>query len=266
MDAVVTGSLASLLYMLSAAVQFISLNREISSRRTIVIVTSVLAVCLHGLFTYADIYSSQGINFGIYPMASLTSLAIAAIVILSSIRRPVDNLLIVLLPLATLTIIMSLLQEGSYTPRTDISVGIFLHIALSVVAYGLLTIAAFQAAFLSFGDYEMKHRNLSVLKRMPPLQTMESLMFELLSAGLIFLSCSIVSGFYFLDDISKSGLIHHASITFAAWIVFAVLLWGRYQLGWRGSLASRWTLAGFCLLLVGYFGSKVVLEIILGRV
>ena len=263
--ATIYGVLASLLYLTSATVQFIGLKRQIPSKRAIVITTAVMAVMLHSIFSYQDIYTADGINIGTFPMASLTSLAVAAIIVASSIRRPVENLLIVLLPFATLTVLLSLWQEGSYTPRTNISGGIFVHIALSVVAYGLLTIAAFQAALLSFGDYEMKHRKLAALRHMPALQTMESLLFELIWAGLIFLSLSIATGFVFIDDVASPGLIHHTVITFAAWIVFTILLWGRYRLGWRGSQASRWTLAGFGLLLIGYFGSKVVLELMLGR-
>ena len=264
--AVVYGVLACVLYLISASVQYAGMRGQITSKRPIVITTAGIAILLHAVFSYQDIYTSNGINIGIFPMASLISLAVTAIVLLSSIRRPVENLLIVLLPLATVTVVLSLLQEGAYTPRNDISAGIFIHIALSVVAYGLLTVAAIQAGFLSFGDYEMKKRNLVMLKRLPPLQTMESLLFELLWAGLIFLSFSIASGFVFLNDIAGPGLIHHTSITLAAWIVFSVLLWGRYKLGWRGSVASRWTLAGFGLLLLGYFGSKLVLELMLGRV
>jgi len=266
--AVFSGSLACILYLFSATVQFISLRREVASKRTIVITSAIIAIILHGIFSYQEIYTPAGINIGIYPMASLTSLAIATIVVASSVRRPVENLLIILLPFATLTVLLSLLREGSYVPRTDITDGIFVHIALSVIAYSLLAIAAFQAALLSLGDYELKHRNLAVLRRMPPLQTMESLLFELLWAGLIFLSLSILTGFTFLSDSGggKSGLVHHTIITLMAWVVFAVLLWGRYKLGWRGSVASRWTLAGFGLLLIGYFGSKMVLELVLGRV
>ena len=163
--------------------------------------------------------------------------------------------------------LIALIQEGAYAPRSDLGSGIVAHILLSVAAYGLLTVAAFQAALLSFGDYELKHRNLGVLHRLPPLQTMESLMFELIWSGLIFLSLSIVTGFVFLEaGLSQDGLVHHTVITLAAWIVFAILLWGRYQLGWRGAVASRWTIAGFALLVLGYFGSKLVLEVILGRV
>ena len=88
-------------------------------------------------------------------------------------------------------------------------------------------------------------------------------MFEMVAWGLAFLTLSIASGFISLHDISGPGLWHHTIITLMAWTVFLVLLWGRYQLGWRGKIASRWALTGFVLLALGYFGSKVVLEIVL---
>ena len=266
MNPALTGGLACSLYLASAAIQFFGGSIVPGQRRLFVMSTALIAVILHGLFNYSEIYTPAGINIGIYPMASLTSLAIAIIVLASSLRRPVDNLLILLFPFATLTVLLALFKEGGYTPRTDLNDGIVAHILLSVAAYGLLTVAAFQAALLSFGDYELKHHNLGVLKRLPPLQAMESLMFELIWSGLVFLSLSIATGFAFLRNGSnQDGLVHHTYITLAAWVVFAILLWGRRQQGWRGAIASRWTLAGFTLLVIGYFGSKLVLEIILGR-
>ena len=149
-------------------------------------------------------------------------------------------------------------------PRQDVTGGIFSHIALSIIAYSLLTIAATQALLLSFGDNMLRHHQLIILRNLPPLETMEHLMFEMIWAGLVFLTLSIGSGFIFIADFSEPGLVHHTAITLAAWIVFMVLAWGRYQLGWRGAIASRWTLFGFVLLVLGYFGSKLVIEIILG--
>jgi len=264
MNPEIPGIIASALYLISAGTQFRSLNRDMPHSRSIVTITATIAVFCHGVAVYLDLYGASGINLGIYPMLSLMAVSIAAIVLISSFRRPLSNLFIIIFPLAMLSLCLELLKTGTYVPRTDITPGILLHIALSVIAYSLLTIAALQAAMLSFGDYEMKHRNFSILHHLPPLQTMEALMFEMLWAGLIFLSLSIASGFIFLGDIAGPGLIHHTVITLAAWLVFAVLLWGRYQLGWRGAIASRWALSGFVLLVVGYFGSKLVLEVILG--
>lgn len=268
MSILITGIIACVLYVAGAGVQLAGVRGQLTSRRHIVIGTGVAAVIIHGWFSYQEIFTASGINLGLLPMASVITLSIAALILASSLRRPVDNLVIVLFPLAAVCIALSIFVPDTYTPREQITRGIGAHVILSVLAYSLLTIAAFQAMLLSFGDYEMKHRKLSVLRNLPPLQTMEGLLFELLTAGLIVLSLSIGTGFVFLrhnDGMAVPGLIHHTVITMAAWLVFAVLLWGRYQLGWRGAVASRWTLSGFGLLLLGYFGSKFVLEVVLGR-
>ena len=265
----ISAFLACALYIVAAGVQLAGLNRRIPSKRTLVIAGGVVAVLAHAYFSWHQVFVKGGIDMGLLPMGSVITMAIAAVIIISSMRRPVENLLIVLFPLAAITIICTLLLPSPYTPKTGLPDGIVAHIFLSVVAYSLLTVAALQAVMLSFGEYMLKNRGLAVLRNLPPIQTMDGLLFELLWLGLVFLSLSIVTGFVFLEedyrDTAIPGLIHHAVITLAAWIVFAVLLWGRYRLGWRGAVASRWTLAGFVLLAIGYFGSKFVLEMVLGR-
>lgn len=264
MNTVIPGIIAILLYFAGGLVQLAGLKREVPGKRTIVQAAGALAIIAHAIFSYQEIYTPAGINLGFFSMATVIALAIAAIVLLSSIRRPVDNLFILLFPLALITVVCALATRDVYTPRTDISAGILIHIVLSILAYSLLTIAAFQAALLSFGDYELRHRKLDILKNLPPLQTMEALLFEMLWFGLIFLSFAIASGFLFLRNVDWPGLLHHTIITMAAWVVFAILLWGRYKMGWRGAIACRWTLSGFVLLALGYFGTKFVLQLVLG--
>lgn len=259
-----TGIIAIVLYIAATVLQVQTMlgKREASPDIKIV---SAFAVVSHGATTILDFNETTGYDLGIYPMLSLMALSIVAIVLISSFRRPVDNLFVVIFPVATATILLEMFLQGDYTPRENITTGIASHILLSIVAYSLITIAAVQALLLSFGDSQLKHHHLSVLRNMPPLETMEQLMFEMLWFGLLFLTLSIISGFLFLQDITGPGLIHHTVITLSAWVVFTVLMWGRYQLGWRGAVASRWTLSGFVLLVLGYFGSKAVLEIILGK-
>jgi ABC-type uncharacterized transport system permease subunit len=258
MNPVVPGMLAALLYIAGAGIQY-----QTHSKAGLIIVGS-LAILLHGIATYLVFNTDAGFDLGLYTMLSLSMLAVTTIVMLSSLHRPVDNLFIIIFPFAAITIVLEMFLEGTYVPRTEISSGIAVHITLSIIAYALLTVAAIQAAALSFGDYEMKHHRLEIMKRLPPLETMDALLFELLGAGLAFLTLAIVSGFFFLEDIWGPGLIHHTVLTFAAWLVFMVLLFGRIKLGWRGAVASRWTLSGFALLVLGYFGSKLVIEVILG--
>ncbi|OOZ35821.1 cytochrome c biogenesis protein CcsA, partial [Solemya elarraichensis gill symbiont] len=70
-------------------------------------------------------------------------------------------------------------------------------------------------------------------------------------------------GFIFLEDMFAQHLVHKTLLSLIAWCVFAILLHGRFKFGWRGRKALKWTLAGFAFLLLAYFGSKAVIELIL---
>jgi ABC-type uncharacterized transport system permease subunit len=94
---------------------------------------------------------------------------------------------------------------------------------------------------------------------------LEDLLFKLITAGFVLLTVSLGSGMVFIDDIFAQHLVHKTLLSILAWLVFAILLWGRWRYGWRGSVAVRLTLVGIVLLLLSYFGSKFVLENILGR-
>jgi ABC-type uncharacterized transport system permease subunit len=79
------------------------------------------------------------------------------------------------------------------------------------------------------------------------------------------LTVSLISGLIFVDDLFGQHLGHKTLLSFFAWLIFALLLWGRWKKGWRGRVTSRMTIAGIAVLLLSYFGSKLVLEIILER-
>lgn len=264
MNGIILGSLASLFYIIGSTLQGVSLKRNIPAKRVWVLGSGFAAILCHGIGVYGEIFTAAGINLSFFSMASLICCVIAATVLVSSLGKPVENLFIVLFPLAVVAIWLALLLGNSYTPRSDLESGIISHILLSIVAYSVLTIAAFQALLLEFENRQLRRKgSFSLLKALPPLQTMESLLFELLWVGLIVLTLSIASGFFFLEDMFAQHIVHHTLITLASWIVFVILLWGRHRLGWRGRTAIRWTLSGFGLLALGYFGSKLVTEIIL---
>ena len=113
-------------------------------------------------------------------------------------------------------------------------------------------------------DQQLRKRPVSTLiKHFPPLQTMESLLFGFLWAGWLLLSLSLITGWLFLDNLFAQHLVHKTLLSCVAWLVFGILLWGLHQLGWRGHKAIRWTITGFFLLMLAYFGSKLVREFIL---
>ena len=224
---------------------------------------SLAACAFHGFLIWRILSHVSGVNLGLFTMLCLMPLVISSLIVLSSLRKTLSDLAFVVFPLSALSIILLLLLPNTISTRSALSDGLILHIVLSVIAYSFLSIAALQAMALSLGDYYLRQRQSALAKMLPPIQTLDTLLFKSIWYGLTLLTLSIASGFLFLESADIPGLVHHTVITAAAWVVFVILLWGRYYLGWRGTLASRWTLAGFILLVLGYFGSKIVIEMIL---
>ena len=254
--------LAIAFYLLASIFQMRNLSAELQSNYYVKILASAAIIC-HFLIVFQTIFDGSAYNFGLYSMLSLMAFTIGVIVLLGSFRRPISNLFLLIFPIGAVTVLLNTMFENHSELKNEIDGGMAVHIAMSVIAYSMLTIAAVQAAMLSFGDRMLKSRQLSLIKSLPPLETMEQMMFELLWIGLLFLTLSIASGFLFVEDFSGTGVTHHTVLAIAAWLVFALLAIGRKHLGWRGSVASRWTVVGFVLLALGYFGSKFVMELLL---
>ena len=142
------------------------------------------------------------------------------------------------------------------------------HISIAMLAYSLLTIAALHALLMAVVERRLHHPSMpSVLTNLPPLLTMETLLFRVIWVGFILLTLTLISGIVFSEEIFGQPLkfTHKTLFGIISWGVFAALLAGRQFYGWRGRIAIRWTLAGFIILLLAYLGSKFVLEVILQR-
>lgn len=260
-----SGIAAITLYLIALALQGQAIKNR-SARLTIqgnVLVFGLLAVAAHAISAWTLIARADGYHFGIFEVSTLIFAFISLITIVSSIRNPIGQLILGVFPCAALVILLSLLIDSAYPPQ-QLGAGLVTHVLLSIVAYGLVTLAALQAVFLAFQNYQLRHhRAARVIRRFPSLQDMEHLLFVLLWAAQILLSGAIVTGFLFVNDWGVQGLAHKMFFSILAWVVFAVMLWGRHQLGWRGNTAIRGTLIGFLFLVLGFYGSKFVLEYIL---
>jgi ABC-type uncharacterized transport system permease subunit len=127
----------------------------------------------------------------------------------------------------------------------------------------MLTIAAVQALVLASQDRMLRQHQLRGLPSfMPPLQTMESMLFELVAASFLLLTAAIGTGVVFVDDLLGQNLAHKTLFSIMAWLLLGVLIGGRLALGWRGRTAIRWTLWAFAFLLLGYLGTKIALSLI----
>jgi len=261
------GILAILLYLATSLLLAVRLvRRDLPLGHTTAIVLGLCAVLLHAAALFPLLMTATGLNLGSFNAASLVGWLTALLLLLSSLRRPLENLGIILLPMAALTLALAFAYPSQHVLSANGNWQLDLHILLSIMAYSLLVIATLQALVLAVQDHQIRNRHPGgLIRALPPLQVMESLLIQLIGVGFTLLSLALLTGFFFLEDIFAQHLVHKTVLSLAAWTVFATLLWGRWKFGWRGPTIIRWTLGGFIFLMLAYFGSKLVLELLLAR-
>lgn len=252
------------------SIAWVVLMRSVSRRQTAtpVIFSALLAAGLaaHGFGLHQQMILPDGYHFAFFKISSLFFWTANFLILLSSLRKPLHNLFLITLPISAAALLGSLYSETTISPvYLQLDAKTAAHILLSILAYSTMIVATVQTLLLAFQNYQLRHRHPTGLVRLlPPLQTMEHLLFELLWVGEVLLTLVIVTGIFQIESIAAQHLHHKIAFTSLAWLIYAILLWGRHYLGWRGNSAIRWSLSGFISLVLAYLGSKFVLEMILG--
>lgn len=235
--------------------------------RTTILAGVFAAVVFHGWILYSDLQLGPALNLSLTSAFSLVAWVVACLYLLASLYRPIDNLGVVIMPLAALTVLVEWLWP-SELPIPLSSRPQAIHIVVSFLAYALMCLAAVQSLMLLAQESRLRRKHAGgFVRALPPMQTMEDVMFQMLALGFLLLSLTLISGALFSEDLFGTPLrfTHHVVLSALAWAVYGVLLLGRWRLGWRGRQAVWWTLGGFALLVLAYFGTKLVLEVILAR-
>lgn len=228
---------------------------------------AALALALHLALLAHDMVEARSVVIGVGGALSLFAWQAALLLFIYGLRQPLAALALVVYPVAAVCLVLGAALPAGISARSALAWPLQTHILLSLLAFGLLTLGAVQALVLA-----VQHRRLhdrppgdSLSIRLPPLQTMEALLFRLIGAGFFMLTLAIMSGGAFIENPFAQHLVHKTVLSLVAWLLFAILLWGRWRFGWRGRTAVRWTLTSYLVLALAYFGSKLVLETILGR-
>ncbi|MCF6203165.1 MAG: cytochrome c biogenesis protein CcsA [Methylococcaceae bacterium] len=251
-------------YLISTLLLAIDIIKEKSQFKSIL--PGWAAFFLHLAFITTISIQNSNIDFGFFSIASIITSIIALLLLLVNLSKPIEKLGIAVFPIAALTLFLTLYFPNTEPVLQKYSWQMSTHILSSIIAFSLLNIAALQAIFLAIQEQQLrKHPPRRIILTLPSLQTMESLLFQMIGTGIIFLTVSLVSGFIFIDDLFAQHLVHKTVLSILAWLIFSFLLFGRIRYGWRGQTAIQWTLVGFTSLLLAYFGSKLVLELILNK-
>ncbi|HEB54945.1 MAG TPA: phosphohydrolase [Gammaproteobacteria bacterium] len=225
----------------------------------------LIAVILHGWILYHNIFHNPaGLDLGFFTIFSLVGWLVALLLLTTSFRQPIECLGILVLPFTALALLLGQISDQHHYLPHSLDSGLEFHITISILAYSLLSIAMVQALLLYVQDAHLHNKHPGgFIRSLPPLQTMETLLFRMIGLGFMVLSISLLSGMLFVDDLFAQHLVHKTILSIIAWLIFAILLGGRWRFGWRGRIAVRWAMTAFVILMLAYFGSKFVIEFVL---
>lgn len=259
-------AILDILFYLSASL-FIGLNliEKIPRGRYWLFLLGFLAVCLHGILLHEWIDIAAGQNLNVFNMLSLTAWLVSIFVLVMILIKSVEILSLFIFPASAISILLVLAFPRVYIVDTIASPDTLFHIILSIFTFCVLCLAGLLAILLAIQEWLLhQNRFTGLIRKLPPLESMETLLFQVITLGFILLSVVLITSVYFYHQLLFVHLIilQKTIIVIAAWIIFAILLIGRFRWGWRGKKAIYYTLLGVMLLIIAYFGSKLMLEAI----
>ena len=227
------------------------------------------ALLPHGLALQGMMFPGDGMHFSFALALSLMMWIAVLIYWLESFMARMEGMQPMVLPLAAVAALAPVLFSENHLVSNADSVGFRLHFLAAMLAYSLFTLSALHAIFMGFTERALHQHTLTrSLASLPPLLSMERLLFRMLGTGFLLLTVAVGSGALFSEAIFAKpfSLDHKTVFAIASWVVFGVLLVGHHVWGWRGKRALRLTLTGFAFLILAYLGSRFVAEVILGRI
>lgn len=239
----------------------------------------LLPLALHGWLLAAELFVTAELRFGFAQALSVMLWLGIAIYWVESLFLRLDGFEPLILPPAALAVLLPAIFPGLVTSSAHAATLAFkLHLALAMLAYSLFTIAMLHAVLMAVVERRLHHARRAPgaslsgplggpLAHVPPLLTLERLLFHTIAAAFVLLTLTLATGFVFSEVLFGRAMRfdHKTLFAMVSWGTFALLLGGRWLRGWRGRTALRWTLAGFVFLLLAYVGSRFVLEVVLGR-
>ena len=258
-------SSAVVLYLLAAGWLALGVPRPDAALRRGWLLPACLGLLLHAAVHWLNWRQTGSTDLHFFAALSLVGLGMATLTTLAGMGGRLPALGVVVFPLAAAPLLAYAIYGHAKTPE-PLDWRLLLHAWLAFLAYATLALAAVLAMFLWGQERALRRREFHLwLRALPPLTALETLLFRTIAVGFVLLTATLLTGVLFVDNLLVQHLVHKTVLSVLSWLVFGGLLLGRWRHGWRGAVAVRWTLTAMTLLVLAFFGSKFVLELVLHR-
>ena len=253
-----------------ASSQWPTTNKSQNRLFVIASLSGLIGLLIHLNRLIQNITQQNGLSLSLINIISLIGFQLALIAVIAAFNKSLRGFAGGIIFIASLSAVISI-WSLNYWGNSDIEVKalswqIKTHALSYLFAYGLLCAGAIISLFALIQNNRLRARKISSFNALfAPLETTENLLFNIASTGFVILFLAIFSGLIFIEDIFSQHLAHKTILSITALIMFGVLIYGRKFYGWRGRSAIYLYLVAFFTLAISYFGTRFILENILGR-
>ena len=256
--------IAAVAYLVATVALVHSMTAGQRQSTVVWLLPALAGVVAHATFHLVAWREAGGADMHFFAALSLVTLGMAGLTALFGAVGHMRALGVLVFPLSALFLACYALY--GHRPPEQHDWRLLLHAWCALLAYSTLAVAALVAVMLWLQERALRRREIrGWLRALPPLTELESLLFRTIAVGFVLLSATLLTGMLFVDDLFAQHLVHKTVLSVLSWLAFGALLLGRWRYGWRGRTAVRWTLAAMALLLLAFFGSQFVLELVLRR-
>ena len=255
--------IATLAYLLAVGLLVRGVSRE--TRGHAWLLPALVATVLHALVHVLHWREGGAPDMHFFSALSLVGLGMAVLTTLFGASGRMAALGVIVFPVAAV-VLLAYAARG-HVAADSLDWRLQLHAWCALLAYATLGIAALFAVLLWVQERALRRREFhGWLRALPPLTEIESLLFRTIAVGFALLTATLLTGVLFVENLLAQHLVHKTVLSVLSWLAFGALLLGRWRWGWRGAIAVRWTLGAMVLLMLAFFGSQFVLEMVLKRV
>ena len=245
--------LSSICYVSATFSLILKLMRRITVPKSALIILGGIAVCLHAILLYHWIDQQGGHDLSPWNLCSQMLWLVASLILVTALFKPIENLLLLVFPLTLVSLLAAAGSMNDNTVLTQLSKREMIHVLWSLLAVSAVCATMLQSVLFALQQWLLRRKQIvAVLQVLPPLQTMETFLYQLIWISVVLLSIVIATSLWFFGTLFTLQLWTKSLLVLLSWAVLVGLLIGRYAFGWRDITVVRMTTLGFFSLLIAY--------------
>lgn len=250
---IITFNIAMISYLLASLAYFIYLVYRKPGVSTLATWTVVIGLVAHtAIIGLRSQETGHGPYTTSFEVAVFLSWLVVVVYCFTHWRYKIKDLGSFVIPVAFLILLYAtfLSKEIVDFPESEFRILLTLHRTLSIIGFASFAIAFGLGVMYLIQEKQVKSKKLGMMYfRMPPLESLDNLIYKAVAVGFPLFTMGFLTGTIWNIKMSQSSLfsLDQAAIwpLIVGWVLYGLVFFGRYRMGWRGKKIAQGSVIGF---------------------